>query len=149
MTTAVRPKKPIYTVYPDGRTELARCVYCGEPADVLDHVVPRSRGGTDDPENLVAACNGCNGDKGVNYVGDFASGQRIGARALISRPLDRMVGLVMLMSGTVHKTNCHFIKRGSAVYKGIAPEILESEAWELVKHRKLTGCRVCFPAVPE
>lgn len=40
------------------------CVYCGEPATTADHVIPVSRGGTDDRSNLVAACAICNGAKG-------------------------------------------------------------------------------------
>ncbi len=37
-----------------------RCQYCGGRADSLDHVVPRSRGGTHSWENVVAACRRCN-----------------------------------------------------------------------------------------
>lgn len=37
------------------------CVYCGTwEAGHVDHVVPKSRGGTDDPTNLVSACQPCN-----------------------------------------------------------------------------------------
>ena len=36
------------------------CVYCGDYANTVDHVIPISRGGTDDPLNLVAACKRCN-----------------------------------------------------------------------------------------
>ena len=40
------------------------CRYCGRTAPevklTLDHVVPVSLGGTDDPDNLVAACHDCN-----------------------------------------------------------------------------------------
>jgi hypothetical protein len=36
------------------------CTYCGEPANSVDHVVPSSRGGTNDPDNLKAACMDCN-----------------------------------------------------------------------------------------
>lgn len=43
------------------------CRYCGAtPPEVkltIDHVVPVSLGGTDDPSNLCAACTGCNGGK--------------------------------------------------------------------------------------
>jgi 5-methylcytosine-specific restriction endonuclease McrA len=37
-----------------------RCQYCGGPAESIDHVVPRSRGGTHDWENVVACCRPCN-----------------------------------------------------------------------------------------
>ena len=40
-----------------------RCAYCGEQATTVDHVRPKSRGGTDDPANLVSACPRCNYSK--------------------------------------------------------------------------------------
>jgi len=40
-----------------------RCQYCGAAAENLDHVVPRSRGGTHTWENVVAACRPCNSRK--------------------------------------------------------------------------------------
>ena len=43
-----------------------RCVYCGTASGrlTLDHVVPRSRGGTSVWENVVTACAPCNLSKG-------------------------------------------------------------------------------------
>ena len=40
-----------------------RCQYCGNHADSIDHVVPRSRGGRDIWDNLAAACRPCNSKK--------------------------------------------------------------------------------------
>ncbi|MCU1496537.1 MAG: hypothetical protein JWM47_490 [Acidimicrobiales bacterium] len=40
-----------------------RCQYCGNKAETLDHVVPKSRGGSHSWENVVAACRPCNVDK--------------------------------------------------------------------------------------
>ncbi|TVR25346.1 MAG: HNH endonuclease [Ilumatobacter sp.] len=37
-----------------------RCQYCGAPADSIDHVMPRSRGGEHIWENVAAACRPCN-----------------------------------------------------------------------------------------
>ncbi|ACZ30827.1 HNH endonuclease [Xylanimonas cellulosilytica DSM 15894] len=45
------------------RARDGRCAYCGGPADTVDHVVPRSRGGDSSWLNLVAACGACNGRK--------------------------------------------------------------------------------------
>jgi len=36
------------------------CQYCGEQAENVDHVNPRSRGGTHTWENVVACCRKCN-----------------------------------------------------------------------------------------
>ena len=38
----------------------SRCQYCAAPAESIDHVVPRSRGGEHAWENVVAACRACN-----------------------------------------------------------------------------------------
>lgn len=40
-----------------------RCQYCGQPAEDVDHVLPRSRGGPHAWENVVAACRTCNARK--------------------------------------------------------------------------------------
>ena len=37
-----------------------RCQYCCGPAESIDHVVPRSRGGGHTWDNVVAACRPCN-----------------------------------------------------------------------------------------
>jgi 5-methylcytosine-specific restriction endonuclease McrA len=54
------------------------CYLCDKPLDLsagpngnrapsLDHVIPRSKGGTHDPSNLKTACRSCNSRKGVSY----------------------------------------------------------------------------------
>ena len=54
------------------------CVFCGASktrgATVsVDHLRPRSWGGTDDPRNLVCACRACNDLKGTSDVESFAA----------------------------------------------------------------------------
>lgn len=39
------------------------CAYCGAKATQIDHVIPVSRGGTHDPDNVVPACKHCNAQK--------------------------------------------------------------------------------------
>lgn len=39
------------------------CQYCGLRAENVDHVIPRSRGGTHTWENVVACCRRCNSKK--------------------------------------------------------------------------------------
>ena len=44
------------------------CAYCGHRAETIDHVIPRSRGGTHTWENCVASCMRCNHSKGDRLV---------------------------------------------------------------------------------
>ena len=46
------------------RRDAHHCAYCGRGASTVDHIVPRSRGGIDSWENLVACCLRCNNLKG-------------------------------------------------------------------------------------
>nr|WP_240731888.1 HNH endonuclease [Egibacter rhizosphaerae] len=39
------------------------CQYCGRSAENVDHVLPRSRGGAHEWENVVASCRRCNSRK--------------------------------------------------------------------------------------
>lgn len=72
MSPALRPETRLAILERDDYT----CRYCGAQPDQLydwhpfikrwialihvDHVIPRSQGGTDDPSNLVTACRRCN-----------------------------------------------------------------------------------------
>lgn len=40
------------------------CQYCGGPAESIDHIQPRSRGGPHTWDNVVACCRPCNVRKG-------------------------------------------------------------------------------------
>lgn len=46
------------------------CSYCNRWTERLtrDHVIPRAKGGTDAPGNIVAACQSCNSRKGAKDV---------------------------------------------------------------------------------
>jgi 5-methylcytosine-specific restriction endonuclease McrA len=48
------------------RRDGMRCQYCGKTHKILtiDHILPKSRGGTDEWENLVTSCIECNNKKG-------------------------------------------------------------------------------------
>lgn len=58
-----------------------RCYYCGIDLDffnfpaknaaVIDHVIPVSKGGKNNMENLVGSCNSCNGRKKDKDIKDF------------------------------------------------------------------------------
>lgn len=47
------------------------CQYCGSKKDLtIDHVIPRSKGGQDTWENLVACCTKCNLKKGNRLLSE-------------------------------------------------------------------------------
>ena len=45
-----------------------RCQYCNRAAENIDHVVPRSRGGTHSWDNVVASCRSCNARKEDQFL---------------------------------------------------------------------------------
>ena len=60
------------------------CFYCGALGDGsvhLDHVVPRSNGGSDEPDNLVISCEECNRAKGMLPGWWFILSRATGIRA--------------------------------------------------------------------
>ena len=78
-----------YVFHRDGR----RCVYCdNERAEryEVDHVVPRSLGGTDRVSNLVVSCHDCNVRKGNRPVAEF----------LAERP-DRLMAVRCIQSASL------------------------------------------------
>ena len=55
-----------------------KCIFCNkklyveadgtpDPNVTVEHIIPRSKGGTDDLENLALACKGCNNEKGIRH----------------------------------------------------------------------------------
>lgn len=47
------------------------CVYCGKPANAIDHLIPKSKGGEDKNWNLVPCCKSCNSSKKDKNLADF------------------------------------------------------------------------------
>jgi 5-methylcytosine-specific restriction endonuclease McrA len=69
-----------------------RCAYCEAPATSLDHVVPRSRGGSHSWENVVSCCRRCNHVKADRTVAEL--GWRL------RRPPHQPTGLAWRILGT-------------------------------------------------
>ena len=49
------------------------CAYCGSKPNFLtiDHVIPRSQEGTNEPNNLLPACKNCNESKGSKSLANW------------------------------------------------------------------------------
>jgi len=76
------------------RRDASRCAYCAGFASTIDHVLPRSRGGADSWENLVACCLRCNNVKGDRTPAEMSWTLRITPRpphgtAWLVRGVDR------------------------------------------------------------
>lgn len=79
-----KTRKPTFKREPFGRTPLQPgiCSYCNAWSDKLtrDHITPVAEGGTDDPDNIVVACQPCNSKKHTKSLLQVA--QDIGRAAL-------------------------------------------------------------------
>lgn len=86
-----------------------RCVYCLSGAEdahgsglTLDHVVPGTSGGTNDPTNLVTCCGACNSakkDRTPRQWYAYLRGRAVRTRVIaqrvrrhLQRPIDRVEG---------------------------------------------------------
>lgn len=53
------------------------CYYCGiSTATHVDHITPLSKGGLDEFNNLISACQNCNLSKGTKSVKEFIKSKR-------------------------------------------------------------------------
>jgi 5-methylcytosine-specific restriction endonuclease McrA len=62
------------------RRDNHRCAYCNRNANTIDHVQPKSRGGRDTWENLVACCLKCNNTKSDKTLAEIGWKLRITPR---------------------------------------------------------------------
>lgn len=74
------------------------CAYCGELAAGVDHIQPKSKGGSDDPANLVRSCKRCNSHKAsqdlVSFLNDHTLPFKIDVERVRANPkLSRFVTL--------------------------------------------------------
>ena len=54
------------------RAKLDHCVYCGSTDNLsIDHIIPISKGGNQDPKNLIRACRFCNSAKNDSFFIDW------------------------------------------------------------------------------
>ena len=64
-------KNPNFTRFNDFLRDKFACQYCGDKKDLtFDHLLPKSRGGLTDWNNVVTACSSCNVKKGGKLYKD-------------------------------------------------------------------------------
>lgn len=96
----VRPEKRLALYLRDKFT----CTYCGkdlhdvpDTAITLDHVKPRSKGGTNDPRNLVTTCRSCNSARQDTPLSQYAPERVDVVRRRRRRSYTRYHGLAKAM----------------------------------------------------
>ncbi|MCC7367010.1 MAG: HNH endonuclease [Chloroflexi bacterium] len=63
---------------------IGECYACWGPATAMDHLVPRSRGGIDDPENRAPICDPCNASKSSRTVEEWLDAGLRGAGPVVN-----------------------------------------------------------------
>jgi len=58
------------------------CTYCGGKSEVLDHIVPLSKGGTHTFDNLTPSCEKCNNEKKAKDLETFLKVKEVEIKAL-------------------------------------------------------------------
>lgn len=66
------------------------CVYCGDTAVGLDHIVPSSRGGSDHWTNRAPACRDCDQIKGNTDLLVFLLAEEFAKRTVARRQYDHV-----------------------------------------------------------
>ncbi|WP_317968145.1 HNH endonuclease [Paenibacillus sp. CCS19] len=55
------------------------CLWCGLPGTTVDHIIPSSKGGSDKPHNLLAACMECNTKRGSRSAFSYFREKKLSA----------------------------------------------------------------------
>lgn len=51
------------------------CLWCGQQATTVDHIIPSSKGGSDLPMNLISSCSECNSRRGNRSAFAYLKGR--------------------------------------------------------------------------
>lgn len=92
------------------------CQYCRRknPDDLeVDHITPKSRGGTDRPDNLVAACHNCNEKKRNMTAEEFGYPE---IQKSVKKSLRAATFVNIVVSGLKEELNKRYILRESYGY---------------------------------
>jgi len=87
-----------------------RCQYCGDSAENIDHVIPRSRGGLHVWDNVVASCRPCNARKRDHLLEE--SGMRLRRRPAVPRQRT----FILVSSGSIRSEWERYLGPASASF---------------------------------
>lgn len=119
------------------------CAYCGKQAAGVDHVIPKSKGGSDASHNLVRCCKRCNSHKAsrdlVDFLNDLTLPFSLSPESILASPvLNR------------HVTLSNGIWSAVTQDRDIAEADTEAEADPLKKKTVASApSRFCKPSVQE
>lgn len=83
-----------------------KCVYCGDMAEAIEHLIPKCKGGSNNIENLFPSCNKCNLSKGSKTIHDFKVRLHLDNLGLIGMSVKYYDQLVLL---GISKVNIKFV----------------------------------------
>ncbi|QDZ20313.1 HNHc domain-containing protein [Chloropicon primus] len=92
-----------------------KCQYCGSTKNLtLDHVIPTSRGGGTEWDNLVTACNKCNQKKGNKLLKELGSGMKLNNKPKMPNHLEMSSYMVARQGGNAPKEWRDYLPPGTA-----------------------------------
>ena len=103
-----------------------KCAYCGDEAVSVDHIIPKSKGGKDEAENVVPCCSVCNSAKLNKDLVDFLNYQ-LGELGIVELDIDGILANPKLTRFVAYNnvTNS-FYSVDNGINNGVINEINDS-----------------------
>ena len=101
-----------------------KCSYCGKQAQEIDHIVPRSKGGTNSVDNLTATCRSCNERKSNLSLKEFGK--------LVGKDFSKIEPKTLLKHASIVQSARNYMAREIA--KAV-PDTTTHDAW-LTKYNR-------------
>ncbi len=104
-----------------------KCVYCGKKGEEIEHIIPKSKGGTNSIKNLTLSCRKCNIAKGNLSLEAF--GKKIGKDLSHLKPKK-----TPKQASIIQSARTYTIKELSRNFN-----VIVGEGWETYTNRKELG----------
>lgn len=113
------------------------CAYCGDKATGYDHIVPVTKGGTDDADNLVPCCPDCNREKNNRLLADFLNTSRKMRRNLVEQN-EQLMRYVAFENGR-YIPQCVTLRNASTIPDHTIPDITIPDYLPTVDNHSFSG----------